>query len=265
VAVDVRPTPAAGDPAYAHAWRRPHPLPDGAWLEPGRAVADPGAPVTILAGTAVAAQRLRLTLPPGTARLEVPLVPGLAATVQVDGQAVPVSADPSGTLVAEIAGHGRAPVACEIAVDAAPGPVGGALLRGPVRCHVGRGSTELADWQDLGLESHSGAVRYRRRIEAPGAGGDAGQTAGITILDLGEVRGTAEVIVDGRRVGVRVCSPYRFDVTSRLGPGGADLEILVCNTLAPHLDAVGPTPYVFAGQKRSGLFGPVRLTTFRTG
>ena len=42
-----------------------------------------------------------------------------------------------------------------------------------------------------------------------------------TILDLGEVRGTAEVLVDGRRVGVRVCSPYTFDLTGRVGPAGA--------------------------------------------
>ena len=35
VALDIR-LDQHGDPAYNHAWRRPHPLPDGAWLEPGR-------------------------------------------------------------------------------------------------------------------------------------------------------------------------------------------------------------------------------------
>ena len=79
------------------------------------------------------------------------------------------------------------------------------------------------------------------------------------LLDLGEVRGTAEVFVDGESAGVRVCSPYTFDLTGRIGPGGATLEVLVLNTLGPHLDAVSPTPYVFAGQRRSGLFGPVRI------
>jgi hypothetical protein len=63
------------------------------------------------------------------------------------------------------------------------------------------------------------------------------------------------VFVDGASAGVRVCSPYRFDVHSL---AGATLEILVLNTLGPHLDAVSPTPYVFDGQRRSGLFGPVR-------
>ena len=37
------------------------------------------------------------------------------------------------------------------------------------------------------------------------------------------------------------------------------LEVLVLNTLGPHLDAVSPTPYVFPGQRASGLLGPVRL------
>ena len=262
VEVDLRLTQAYGDPAYAHAWRRPHPLPDGAWLEPGRAVADAGAPVTIAAGTATVAQWLRLTLPPGTERIEVPLAPGCTATVEVDGHAVPAEVDGSGTTAAALPPDGGAPVPCQITVEPAPGLSGGALLAGPVRCHVGPGRTELADWQAIGLQSHSGAVRYRRHIEAPGDGGTGGDAPPTTILDLGEVRGTAEVLVDGRRVGVRVCSPYTFDLTGRVGPAGARLEVLVCNTLAPHLDAVGPTPFVFAGQKRSGLFGPVSVTTF---
>lgn len=37
------------------------------------------------------------------------------------------------------------------------------------------------------------------------------------------------------------------------------VEVLVTNTLAPYLDAVSPTPFVFEGQKVSGLLGPVRL------
>jgi len=175
---------------------------------------------------------------------------------------VPAEVDGSGTTAAALPPDGGAPVPCQIAVEPAPGLSGGALLAGPVRCHVGPGRTELADWQAIGLQSHSGAVRYRRHIEAPGDGGTGGDALPTTILDLGEVRGTAEVLVDGRRVGVRVCSPYTFDLTGRVGPAGARLEVLVCNTLAPHLDAVGPTPFVFAGQKRSGLFGPVSVTTF---
>ena len=123
-------------------------------------------------------------------------------------------------------------------VEPAPGLTGGALLTGPVAFTVGPGEMELVDWQVAGLPNHSGGVRYRRRLEA---------TPGDAVLDLGEVRGTAEVFVDGESAGVRVCSPYRFDLGGRIGAAGAALEVLVLNTLGPHLDAVSPTPYVFDG------------------
>jgi hypothetical protein len=269
VGLDLRLTPAYGDPAYAHAWRRPHPLPEGAWLEPGRAVADPGGAVDVRADATVAAQRLRLTLPPGASRLRVPLAPGCRATVEVDGRALaaaevdrrdaaltdhhgPAATDHENVLIVDLPGGERRPAPCEIAVVPAAGLRGGGLLAGPVRCEVGPGRMELCDWQDAGLEGHSGAVRYRRRIVAAAAGG------GLR-LDLGEVRGTAELLVDGVRAGVRVCSPYAFDLTGRVKDGGATIEIVVCNTLAPHLDAVSPTPYILPGQKRSGLFGPVTV------
>ena len=106
----------------------------------------------------------------------------------------------------------------------------------------------LLDWQEAGLVNHSGGVRYRRRLDLGGS---------AVTLDLGTVRGTAEVLIDGERAGVRVCSPYRFDLGGRTG--AVTLEVLVLNTLGPHLDAISPTPYVFAGQRVSGLLGPVRL------
>ena len=144
-----------------------------------------------------------------------------------------------------------APARCEIAVAPAPGLSGGAVLAGPVAFTVGPGRMELVDWQEAGLANHSGGVRYRRRL-------DLGPLDDVA-LDLGTVRGTAEVFVDGESAGVRVCSPYRFDLSGRVGRVPVALEVLVLNTLGPHLDAVSPTPYVFRGQRESGLLGPVRL------
>jgi len=224
-----------GDPAYNHAWKRPHPLPDGAWLEPGRASV---APLAVTPDRAVVAQRLRVLAPPGARELSLPLAPGCRATVG--------DTSGSGTLVVGLDAAGPEPV--EIAVEPAPGLSGGALVTGPVAFSVGPGAMELIDWQAAGLPNHSGGVRYRRRIGA-----------GVVRVELGEVRGTAEVLVDGQSAGVRVCSPYAFDLSEPVGPDGATLEILVLNTLGPHLDAVSPTPYVFEGQRRSGLFGPVRV------
>jgi hypothetical protein len=240
-----------GDPAQNHAWRRPHPLPAADWLEPGRGTADAGGPVSVTADTGVVGQRLRVTVPPGARELRIPLAPGCHADVEVDGR--PLLATGEEGLAFALDRVLCEPAPCEIAVTPAPGLAGGALLTGPLAFTVGTGRMELRDWQDAGLSAHSGGVRYHRRVD--GVPEDA-----HVRLDLGEVRGTAEVLVDGESAGVRVCSPYAFDLTGRIPRAGATLEVLVLNTLGPHLDAVSPTPYVFAGQRRSGLFGPVTLS-----
>ena len=229
VALDLR-LDQHGDPAYNHLFKRPHPLPGGAWLEPGRAAVEP---LTITPDRDVVTQRLRVLAPPGARSMAVPLAPGCSGTV----------GDVSGTGTLVVALEEARPAPIEIVVEPAPGLYGGALLTGPVAFATGVGELELVDWQDAGLANHSGGLRYRRRLEAP-----------ISGLHLGEVRGTAEAFVDGVSAGVRVCSPYRFELSAE---AGSTLEILVLNTLGPHLDAVSPTPYVFAGQRRSGLFGPV--------
>ncbi|MFC7584812.1 hypothetical protein ACFQYP_14550 [Nonomuraea antimicrobica] len=63
--------------------------------------------------------------------------------------------------------------------------------------------------------------------------------------------------MNGRPCGVRVCSPYVFDV--ELADGDNVVEVLVLGTLAPYLDEAGPTHFVFPGQRSTGLFGPVHL------
>jgi hypothetical protein len=75
---------------------------------------------------------------------------------------------------------------------------------------------------------------------------------------LGRVRGTAEVLVNGVPAGVRIWSPYIFDLTDHLSPGENDLEVRVFNTVGPYLDAVSPTRLVFEGQRVSGLMGLVK-------
>ncbi|MER5419669.1 hypothetical protein [Streptosporangium roseum] len=129
------------------------------------------------------------------------------------------------------------------------------------------GRIKLGDWEAQGLAGYSGGVRYRTvvRLSAspagrpglaePGPGGKPGRAE----LDLGRVRGTAEVTVNGRPAGVRVCWPYVFDLS--LDEGENTVEILVLGTLAPYLDAVSPTHFVFPGQRVTGLFGPVLLRT----
>jgi hypothetical protein len=128
----------------------------------------------------------------------------------------------------------------------------GAALTGPIRATVGPGRIPLGDWQSHGLAEYSGGVRYTRQLDL----------SGTETLDLGRVRGTAEVLIDGNSAGVRFCSPYTFDLTGT--PAGEHtLTIEVFNTAANHLDTISPTHFIFPGQKTSGLLGPVTLSRTR--
>ncbi|MER6498060.1 hypothetical protein ABT218_01235 [Streptomyces sp. NPDC001455] len=246
-----------GDPAALHLRRRPHPLPGAAWLDPD---ADDGTVLPVrfaVPGRRGAVEWLWCELPPGAARLSV-RVRG-ATRVFVDGSecAVSVAVGARGvrTVSVELPATGpRGPRTAALRIRTAPGREGGAALAGPLRCEVGPGRMRVGDWETRGLAEYSGGVRYRRVVTVPGGTG-----GGRVSLDLGRVRGTAEVRVGGVLAGVRVCSPYVFDLTGLAGPGDNVLDVVVFNTLAPRLDATSPTHFVFPGQRVSGLLGPVVL------
>ncbi|GAA1555004.1 hypothetical protein GCM10009789_05560 [Kribbella sancticallisti] len=224
---------------YLH--RRPHPLPQAAWLD-GTST-EVVEPITF-AVPRVEPQRveyLRFELPPGTIRLEFELVGH--AVVTVDETEIAAG---TGHLVAEVPKGGRIGL---LTLLTEPGFEAGAALTGPIRAIVGPGRIALGNWEDHGLAEYSGGVRYRRQLTT---------TGGSIQLDLSRVRGTAEVLVDGQSAGVRFCSPYVFELTD-LPPGEHTLDIEVFGTVAPYLDAVSPTHFVFGGQRTSGLFGPVRV------
>ncbi|MEV0199653.1 glycosylhydrolase-like jelly roll fold domain-containing protein, partial [Nonomuraea sp. NPDC050691] len=237
------------DPAALHLPRRPHPLPDTSWLSGAG-----GGPVVLRAvlaeeGAAGRVEWLRFRVPPGATAVRVPLRG--KAVLMLDGEPV-VEGPVEGTGLLDVPLGGRSgPRVATLRVETEAGHAGGAILTGPVEFDAGPGPIELGDWERTGLPEYSGGVRYRRTVTVPATGSG--------VLDLGRVRGTAEVRVNGRPCGVRVCSPYRFDVGAALRPGENTVEIEVYGTLAPHLDAVSPTHFVFPGQRVTGLFGPVRL------
>ncbi|NJP88413.1 hypothetical protein HCN51_02875 [Nonomuraea sp. FMUSA5-5] len=240
-----------GDPAALWLLPRPHPLPEAGWLDGG-----PVAPPATFAvpGARPRTERFLLDPPPGATGIEVnalgpcelrwPASPGGPATPPESGtQGPPVTraapAEPGACL---------GPV--ELVVRTVPGAQAGAALAGPVRFTCGPGRMRLGDWEEQGLAGYSGGVRYRTTVPA---------SSGPALLDLGRVRGSAEVSVNGRPCGVRVCSPYVFEV--ELDDGDNLVEILVLGTLAPFMDEVSPTHFVFPGQRTTGLFGPVLLRT----
>ncbi|WP_433469540.1 glycosyl hydrolase [Spirillospora sp. CA-128828] len=235
-----------GDPASLHLRRRPHPLPGAMWLDD-----DPGTGVVLPAllappEGAPRVERLRFTVPPGAIHMAVD-VRGELLEATLDGE--PLEPAPEMPLPGPAAPSART---AELRIRTLPGHHAGAALAGPVRFTAGPGTIELGDWEDAGLAGYSGAVRYRRVLHLPRAPAAA-------TLDLGRVRGTAEVTVNGASAGVRICTPYRFDLGTALREGENEIEVLVCGTLAPYLDEVSPTHFVFTGQRASGLYGPVLL------
>jgi hypothetical protein len=233
------------DPRSSTLTRRPHPLPGAHWLEePADDTVAPVVPDAFPGSDRV--EWLRWVAPPGAVTAHLPVNGEVRCFI--NGAEVEVV---NGMVAFPHSGGG--PCACAIRIQPTRGRTGGALLAGPVTYTIGSGQMRLGDWESQGLAAHSGGVRYSTLVELE-------QLSQKTYwLDLGEVRGTTELLVNGQLVGARIWAPYRFNVTSYLRKGENSIEILVLNTLGPYLKATSPTPFVFKGQEVSGMFGPVRL------
>ncbi|HVV13255.1 hypothetical protein [Amycolatopsis sp.] len=235
------------DPRFLCAGPRPHPLPGAHWLEPGAAQGDvviPVIPDARPSGERV--EELRFAAPLGTTAMRVPTDLDLVVRIG-DAEYKPVEQRvrlseplPAGTPVV-------------LRITAVDGRRGGALLDSAIEVEVAEAETTLLSWEDLGLRALGGQVRYRTTFRGPG---------GRVLLDLGAVRGTADVLVNGVLVDRLVWAPWRADVTYALRAGENELEVVVRGTLAGYLDDASPTTAVAAGQVRTGLFGPVRLIEY---
>lgn len=162
---------------------------------------------------------------------------------------------------------------------------------------------DLSKHADDRIKHFSGTVTYRKTIRRPAVKAPAGETR--FWLDLGTVANLAEVLVNGRSLGVLWKRPFRLDVTDALRDGDNQLEIRVTNLWVnrligdvPKMAAVGVTygdrngaiarwpawvpqdapppdaPVSFAGWQQwqaddplpaSGLIGPVTLGQSRRG
>lgn len=76
------------------------------------------------------------------------------------------------------------------------------------------------------------------------------------VLDLGEVYETAEVFVNQKSAGVRLCKPYRFDITEFLQEGDNEIAIEITNTLGTE---VRDTLSHYLVMEPFGVQGPVTL------
>ena len=134
-----------------------------------------------------------------------------------------------------------------------PGFSGGAVIPEPLMIETdGQGVMPLGDWSQVGiLTNYSGGVRYTTHLTLTKE-----EARAKVALDLGRVVATAEVHVNGKKVGVLVAPPWRVDLTGYLKRGDNTVEVLVYNTLANHYQTI---PSNYRGKPTSGLFGPVRL------
>jgi hypothetical protein len=138
----------------------------------------------------------------------------------------------------------------------------------------------LRSWTELGGEAtqrFAGTARYRIEFEAPA------QPAADWRLDLGEVRESARVTLNGQPAGTAWSVPYRLHVNGLVRPGRNVLELEVTNLAANRirdLDRrqvpwkvmreinfvnINYQPFDAAGWplQPSGLLGPVTLTPLR--
>ena len=124
---------------------------------------------------------------------------------------------------------------------------------------------------DAGVKYFSGTATYTKTVQAENAWVHGG---GRVMLDLGTVNDLAEVVVNGKSVGVLWKPPYRVDVTDVLKAGDNELQVKVTNEwtnriagdrLMPEkrvLSAAPARPGFGGGNAplpASGLLGPVKI------
>lgn len=127
-------------------------------------------------------------------------------------------------------------------------------------------SVSLGDWREYVGDSFSGSCVYTTEFSVP--------AKKDMMLDLGEACYSCEVFVNKVSVGVKVMSPYRFEIPEELLKDNNLLEIRVSNTAANEFvytdsfDKWGEamlSPYHNYTKEfnkstlKSGLFGPVKL------
>jgi hypothetical protein len=131
---------------------------------------------------------------------------------------------------------------------------------------------KLASWsesQEEGIRHFSGTATYSNAFEVPSQFPEHAHVH----IELGEVRETARISLNGKEVGVLWKTPFSLDITSAILPGTNTLSVQVTNLWPNRLigDQSLPenkrfthtniTKFTSASTLLpSGLLGPVRLT-----
>jgi (4-O-methyl)-D-glucuronate---lignin esterase len=130
----------------------------------------------------------------------------------------------------------------------------------------------LISWSesaDMGVKYFSGSATYTKTIDVPASAFSSGAHQW---LDLGDVENLAEVIVNGKDLGILWKTPFRIDVSDALKPGSNEIKIEVTNLWVNRMvgdqQSWALKKYAFADFAPykadspllpSGLLGPVQL------
>ena len=221
-----------------------HPLPSLPWFPPGGELV-----WDVHAADQPRVGWLRFPAPPGTKQVKLP-VQAAAVQVWIDGTAVDVDAG-----LVRLATPTSAVAQVAVRLKQHPGRYAGAAVPEPVAFACEPAMVALADWSELALGSYSGGAAYRTSFRLEEHHLDT-----AIELDLGLVHTTAEVALNGKRIGVALRAPYRLRITEQARVGKNELTVEVYNTLANHF-SVGFPPSSHAPKERQGggLIGPVRV------
>jgi hypothetical protein len=216
------------------------------WAEPTGAL-----PITLPEPNALVGWAVRAKVPPVAAAARV-VVHGRAQAF-VDGHEVGTTELGGGrieVLMPKSVGVAQRVLTLNI-VDS-QGRQAGAVLNGPIDWVITSGMSRLGSWVDMGLGDFSGIVAYTATFPV------ALEQKPRCTVDLGDVRGTARVFVNGRLAGDLITAPWAVDVSNELVDGENVLRIEVASGLAEHYRTF-PTPYARPALEGTGLFGPVRV------
>jgi len=253
-----------GDPANLLVYPRPHPLRFAGWLQDQPPPAPPFDRVVYsTVGSRTKRSWYRFPLPPGSNQIHL-AIHGMARFF-VDGHEVALESE-SGTggkeggatrLTAGLPYPERPRRMAALRVDPRDGFEKGAAIDAPITFDMGPGRIPLGSWDTLGLPHYSGGVVYSTTFSFQD------DVDGQALLDLGKVRGSVDVTVNGVPCGTRLWHPYRFDISNAVQRGENRVEIRVFNTLGPHYGHGHPSAHVFENQTQSGIWGPVSIAICR--
>jgi hypothetical protein len=116
---------------------------------------------------------------------------------------------------------------------------------------------DLNNSPDETLNTFAGTIVYKALFEC--------QNPELTMLDLGEVHGISEVILNGQNLGLKWWGNHTYYVTGAIQPGNNQLEIKVTTVLLNYVKSLkdNATARQWTGNQEStslGLVGPVVLT-----